>query len=117
MVPLLPSYTYADFARVAKLPILIVAGNKLGVINHLLLTIEKASADGLTVLGYLLNRITNETSLAAETNREALTYLTGVPCWGELPFVDQERCSEAEAVQLFERELDPALIERVLRGL
>jgi len=30
MVPLLPSYTYADFAAVLKLPILVVAANKLG---------------------------------------------------------------------------------------
>ena len=43
MVPLLPSYTYADFARVFKLPILIVAANRLGAINHLLLTLEHAS--------------------------------------------------------------------------
>ena len=57
MVPLLPSYTFADFARVLKLPILVVAANKLGVINHLLLTLEHAGCKGLTVLGYVLNRV------------------------------------------------------------
>ena len=30
MVPLLPSYTYADFARVLRLPVIVVAANRLG---------------------------------------------------------------------------------------
>ena len=49
MVPLLPSYTYADFARVAKLPLIVVAANRLGMINHLLLTLEHASCKDLKI--------------------------------------------------------------------
>ena len=86
MVPLLPSYTFADFARVAKLPILVVAANKLGAINHLLLTLEHASCKGLRTAGYVLNQIENQVSLAAETNREVLANLSGVPCLAELPY-------------------------------
>jgi dethiobiotin synthetase len=84
MVPLLPTYTYADFARVLKLPVIVVAANKLGVINHLLLTLEHASCNGLKVLGYVLNHVERAPSLAAETNREALASLTAMPCLGEL---------------------------------
>jgi dethiobiotin synthetase len=86
MVPLLPSYTYADFTRVLKLPVIVVAPNKLGVINHLLLTLEHASCKGLRVLGYVLNHLDGTPSLAAESNREALFSLTGVPCLSELPY-------------------------------
>ena len=86
MVPLLPSYTYADFANALKLPVLVVAANKLGVLNHLLLTLEHASCKGLRVLGYILNDTERTPSLAAETNREALFSLTAVPCLGELSF-------------------------------
>lgn len=86
MVPLLPSYTFADFARVAKLPVLVVAANKLGVINHLLLTLEHASCKGLRTAGYVLNQVESQVSLAAETNREVLANLTGVPCLAELPY-------------------------------
>ena len=86
MVPLVGSFTYADFARVAKLPIIVVAANRLGAINHLLLTLEHASSTGLLVCGYLLNQVTAEASLATVTNREALAGLTGVPCLGEMPF-------------------------------
>jgi dethiobiotin synthetase len=112
MVPLLPSYTFADFARVAKLPVIVVAANKLGVINHLLLTLEHASCKGLRTLGYALNRVTGETSLAAETNREVLTNLTGAPCLGELPFVAES--NDIESLDLFEKELDLRMIESAL---
>ena len=86
MVPLLPSYTYADFANALKLPVIVVAANKLGVLNHLLLTLEHASCKGLRVLGYILNEAERAPSLAAETNREALFSLTAVPCLGELTY-------------------------------
>jgi dethiobiotin synthetase len=87
MVPLLPSYTYADFARVLKISALVVAANRLGVINHLLLTLEHASCKGLNVLGYVLNQIDSQPSLASETNRQTLSTLTAVPCLAETPFV------------------------------
>jgi dethiobiotin synthetase len=86
MVPLLPSYTFADFARVLKLPAVVVAANRLGVINHLLLSLEHASCKGILVLGYVLNDLQGAPSLAADTNREALFSLTSVPCLGELSY-------------------------------
>jgi dethiobiotin synthetase len=114
MVPLLPSYTYADLARVLKLPVLVVAANKLGVINHLLLTLEHASCKGLRTLGYLLNSTSNETSLAADTNREVLTNLTGLPCLGELPFINEFESNKTEALNSFAEEVDLRMIELTL---
>ena len=110
MVPLVPSFTFGDFARVAKLPLIVVAANKLGVINHLLLTLEHASCKGLRMVGYVLNRATDEASLAAETNREVIAGMTGVPCLGEIPFV-----SQGDGQELLERELDLRLIDWVLQ--
>lgn len=114
MVPLLPSYTFADFARVLKLPLVVIAANRLGVINHLLLTVEHASCKGLIMLGYVLNRISNDTSHAAETNREVLSGLTGVPCLGELPFSEAAAPHNHLPVDLFEKEFDLRIIEPVL---
>src|SRR5437660_5324615 len=104
MVPLLPSYTYADFACVLKLPLIVVAANRLGTINHLLLTVEHASCKGLRVLGYVLNHTDHEPSLAAETNREALSTLTATPCIAELPYM--EGAEPREQFSLFENLLD-----------
>jgi dethiobiotin synthetase len=85
LVPLLPHYTYADLASLLKIPLMVVAANRLGAINHLLLTLEHASCRGLRVLGYVLNHVESQPSLAAETNAKALTLLTSIPCLGELP--------------------------------
>lgn len=104
MVPLLPSYTYADLAGVLKLPVIVVAVNKLGAINHLLLTLEHATCKGLSVWGYVLNRMSNENSLAADTNREVLSGLTAVQCLGELPFV--RAVQETFPVDMFEAEFN-----------
>lgn len=106
MVPLLPSYTYADLARVLKLPVLVVAANKLGAINHLLLTLEHARCKGLTVLGYVLNSVADDNSLAAETNREVLAGLTGVLCLGELPFIESAHAGKNFPLDVLETELD-----------
>ena len=113
MVPLLPSFTYADLARVLKLPLIVVAANKLGVINHLLLTLEHASCKGLRTLGYVLNQRSKEISLAAETNREALVSLTGVTCLAELPFV--AALESGFAPELFAQRFDLRLIEFVIK--
>jgi dethiobiotin synthetase len=110
MVPLLPSYTFADFARVAKLPAVFVAANKLGVINHLLLSLEHASCKGIRALGYVLNHLEETPSLAAQTNREALFSLTGIPCLSELPY---EREPKTDAAALNER-LDMSFLTTLL---
>jgi dethiobiotin synthetase len=117
MVPLLPSYTYADFARVLKLPVIVVAANRLGAVNHLTLTLEHASCKGVSVLGYILNRVSNENSLAADTNRDVLSCLTGVPCLGELPFIATSQPGKNFPREVFELELNlnaimPALVRR-----
>ena len=111
MVPLLPSYTYADLARVLKLPLIVVGVNKLGVINHLLLTLEHASCMGLSTLGYVLNNMSSESSLAAETNREGLLGLTGVPCLGES---SHHGVYKFLPYEVFEKEFDIRLVERLL---
>lgn len=113
LVPILPKYSYADLARTLGLPLLVVAANRLGAINHLLLTLEHALCRGLTVLGYILNQVTNEPSLAAETNPAALRSLTSVPCLGEIPYIEDLETKEASLAGLFEERLDLRLLTRL----
>jgi dethiobiotin synthetase len=114
LVPLLPHYTYADLAKLLKLPVLVVAANRLGSINHLLLTVEHASCRGLRVLGYILNHLESQPSLAAETNAEALRYLTAVPCLGEIPYI-AESTKQSSVADFFEERLGPLLQRMLLR--
>ena len=114
MVPLLPSYTYADLARVLKLPTLVVAANRLGAINHLLLTLEHASCKGLRVLGYVLNQIQSEPSLAADTNRAAVSTLTSVPCLGEISYLPAGGTDPLALASFFTERLDLKALRPVL---
>ncbi len=114
MVPLLPSYTYADFAGVLKLPVIVVAANRLGMINHLLLTLEHSRCKGLKVLGYVLNHLEGGASPAAETNREALSTLTAVRCAGELPYEVVSEDAYNSAADSFAEQFDLRIIESVL---
>lgn len=114
MVPLLPSYTYADFARVLRLPAIVVAANRLGMINHLLLTLEHARCKGVSVLGYVLNRLESEASLATETNREALSTLSAVRFAGELPYFANLHSVSQASLDGFAEQFDLRTIESVL---
>jgi dethiobiotin synthetase len=115
LVPLLPRYTYADLARAMNLPLLVVAANRLGAINHLLLTLEHASCRGLNVVGYILNQVTADPSLARETNASALRQLTSVPCLGEIPHIDDLENKRSSLESLFGEKVDPQRLEAMLR--
>ncbi|HZD40792.1 MAG TPA: AAA family ATPase, partial [Terriglobales bacterium] len=94
---------------------IVVAANRLGVINHLALTLEHAACRGLRVLGYILNRTERESSLAAETNREVLASLTAIPCFGELPYLDN--VSAKALGDIMDEHLDLGLLQPVLWDL
>jgi len=61
LVPIVGRTTYADLARDLGLSLLIVAPNRLGVINHTALTARVAAAEGLRVIGFILNSVESHT--------------------------------------------------------
>jgi dethiobiotin synthetase len=115
LVPLLPHYTYADLAKLLKLPVIVVAANRLGAINHLMLTLENAASRGLTVLGYVWNRLEADPSLAAETNPDALRFLTATPCLGEIPYIASGDFGRDAVAGIFEKEVGRVVERTVMR--
>jgi len=79
LVPLAERFHYGDLARMLNLPVLIVAGSKLGVINHTLITLAFLRGTGLQILACVLNHPYDENTPAVQTNAEALHQLAGVP--------------------------------------
>lgn len=53
--PISASLTVLDLASSFRLPLVVVAANRLGVVNHVLLTLEASAARGLHVIGIVLN--------------------------------------------------------------
>lgn len=78
-VPLAANYRVSDLAADLKLPVVVVAGNKLGALNHIILTVNAIRAKGLVCAGIVLNQLEDEMDTAMITNKGVVEDLTGVP--------------------------------------
>ena len=106
LTPLADRMTMRDLAALLGLPVLVVARNVLGAINHAALTVEAATltfpspprgegegegeaarAAGLEVLGIVLNHTTDTKNAAVQTNRAPIERWGGAPVIGEIPFL------------------------------
>ncbi|MCK0505811.1 dethiobiotin synthase [Aromatoleum anaerobium] len=85
-VPLGDRYDTADMARELGLPVILVVGMRLGCINHALLTVEAIAARGLTLAGWIANRI-DPAMLRVDENLEALRRRIPAPLLGVVPHV------------------------------
>lgn len=89
-VPIARDYFVGDLAAEFGLPVAVVAADRLGAINHTLLTIESIKAQGLPCAGIILNRISPEEDIATATNRGVLEELSGVPILFEVGYGQTE---------------------------
>lgn len=78
-VPLATNYRVSDLAKDLGLPVILVAANRLGALNHILLTLDAIRAKGLLCAGIFLNQLEDELDTAMITNKGVLEDLTGVP--------------------------------------
>ena len=99
LVPIRADYFVSDLAKAMGLPVLVVALNRLGCLNHSMLTLQCIAAAGLERAGLILNDAEQLADVASTTNAEVLRKLTEVPI---LPALDAEmREFPAEWRQLF----------------
>ncbi len=84
MVPIQGSYFVSDLAAAMKLPVLAVAYNRLGCLNHSVLTVESVAGHGLRCVGLVLNNAQETGDIAALTNADILRQILGVPVLGGL---------------------------------
>jgi len=90
LVPLTGSQTYLDFILAAGLPVLIVAGNKLGCINHTLLTERALLAAGARVIGITMNNFQGTAAPDALSNPEEIERMARSPLLGVWPYCPAE---------------------------
>ena len=77
----------ADLAVALGLPLILVVGLRLGCINHALLTAEAIAARGLTLAGWVANRI-DPTMTRVEENIAALRERIAAPLLGTVPCIN-----------------------------
>ena len=83
-VPLGPRQSAADLAVQLGLPVILVVGMRLGCINHAVLSADAIRARGLTLAGWVANRIDPAMSRFDE-NLATLTDLLPAPLLGVMP--------------------------------
>lgn len=83
-VPIAEGYDIADLAADLKLPVLLVVGNRLGALNHTILTVDSIRSRGLEIAGLVINHLADELDTAAITNKGVIEQLTGVPILAEI---------------------------------
>lgn len=82
LCPLGTETSVADIAVKLNLPVIIVAANRLGVVNHTLLTVEAVQQRSLPIVGIVLNDMLPESSsdVSRRTNSQLLKqWLPNIP--------------------------------------
>ena len=111
LVPLSETVLLADLVRRLSMPALVVVRNRLGCINHTLLTVEALEKRGIRVVGLVFNRLdANEEERIVESNISTIAELSGAAVLGKLPFLSDPR----DGSQGFEN-VGPAFLARWTR--
>lgn len=90
-VPIARDFFISDLAAEFALPVAVVVANKLGALNHALLTIDSIRASGCECAGVILNHVTSaEGDIAGITNRGMLEDILNVPVLHEIAHGQRE---------------------------
>ena len=79
LVPIRSDYFVSDLAVEMKLPVLVVAQNRLGCLNHTALTVRSIAEHKLRCLGIALITALGTSDIAATTNASILRKILNVP--------------------------------------
>lgn len=88
LTPVDASSTLEDWVREWQLPVILVAGNRLGVLNHTALTLHRIRQVGLTCRALVLNHLRPPADPAEETNAALLREQ-----WPDLPLIESPPAS------------------------
>lgn len=119
MVPIKKDFFYVDLIRQWDVPTIIVSKLGLGTINHTLLTSYYLKSHGISVVGVILNDVSNEPDIASETNPGVLRRYLNVPLLGVFPRVAgvTDRAVDREFLaETFARNIDTADLLQFLRA-
>jgi dethiobiotin synthetase len=79
LVPIRRDSFVSDLAAQMKLPVMVVAQNRLGCLNHTSLTVRSVVEHGLVCAGVVLNDTAGLNDTAANTNADILRQILDVP--------------------------------------
>ncbi|WP_250471037.1 dethiobiotin synthase [Caballeronia sp. GAFFF1] len=93
-VPLDETHDTADLAIALNVPVVLVVGMRLGCISHALLTAEAIAARGLTLAGWVANRV-DPNMLYPDENIATLKQRIAAPLLGVIPHLTSRDAAPA----------------------
>ncbi|MEW6104376.1 MAG: dethiobiotin synthase [bacterium] len=88
LVPISRKTLIIDIVNEVSLPVLIVSKNRLGTINHSLLTIEALKNRNMKILGIIFNNPKREKEEILKNNPKIIRDLTKIRVLGILPYIN-----------------------------
>ena len=117
MVPIKKDFFYVDLIRQWNVPTVIVSRLGLGTINHTLLTSRYLESQGISIVGVILNDVSNEADIASQTNPGVLKQYLRVPLLGVFPHVakaTEKGINREFLAETFVKNIDTAAILQFL---
>ncbi len=93
-VPVSNKLSMVDLVRALDLPVILVVGLRLGCINHAILTAEAIRADGLSLQGWVSNKLDKD-CLCAEETIATLKESLACPYIANLPYMEDFELDKA----------------------
>ncbi len=88
LVPVNYETTYLDLILALDTPVMVVAGNKLGVINHTLLTVDVLDRRGIKGI-IILNDLSEGDPFLLEDNLKKIKHFSKMPVAGRFPYIEK----------------------------
>lgn len=109
LTPYAPRVTAADLASALRFPVLLVARNALGTVNHTALAVAELRRRGLPIAGIILVDTQPAPDAAREHNASLITQLTALAPLGTLPFLPTHDATALSAALASSVDLAPLL--------
>lgn len=114
LVPITAACSFLDLFARWQCGLIIVAGNRLGVLNHVLLTVRAAESANVPVRAVILTQYTDvDAGIAEATNYDALVTLLPRYLILRFPWIDRTDDADALAIAAAGSGLDVLLTDRI----
>ena len=107
MTPILQDYFLIHLIKDMKIPTVLVTRNRIGSVNHTILSIQACKNFKIPIKGIIINDIDSDGYCSDELARD-LKKLTSVPILGIIPFI--KNLNNDSLNQIFKKNLDMKLL-------
>lgn len=91
LVPVSRKSLLIDIVEALRLPVILVVHNRLGAINHTLMSIEALQKRGIPIIGVVFNNLSKTKKVILDDNQRIIEEISDVTVLGELPRLNNKR--------------------------